>query len=52
MQKVIQGKKLQRAGAVQDAPRFWEIDVLRAASWTAVVLYRFPSATANCSNVN
>ncbi len=34
-------EKLQRAGAVQDAPRCSEILAPREASWTAVVLYRF-----------
>src|ERR1700733_1147776 len=37
--------KLQRAGALQDAPRFWGIVAPRAASWTAVVLHRFPGDT-------
>jgi hypothetical protein len=40
----LAGKKLQRAGAVQDASRCLVILVPRVASWTAVALYRFPLA--------
>jgi hypothetical protein len=40
-------EKLQRAGAVQDAPRIFEMVEPREASWTAVALHRFSQLHGN-----
>jgi len=51
MQKVMQGKKLQRSWSSPRRSAHLEIVVPREAFWTAVALYRFSNWTANCANL-